>query len=496
MSLPRGTMRGDRSDVTRLRVRRPSGADGVDVRRGLRASRQTGRTANRRDGWRVDRPHVAAALSRTGRRKCGRSHGDGRDAAVRGAARGDCRGRRSSGRGRSRVRSRGRDTWTTTTSSRSGFRSSACSRIDGWNTHQFHAATEFYSDYGVYDVRITHAARIRRGSHRLPSVGDGGAASDVQPHGRPGTTPPTETRLGTGTGPTDVHDFAWTASPHFIDREAHVRAYPGFRRSRCGCCSSPSTPGQEARHFDATAATLRYYGEWFGPYPYSHITIVDPAFQSGSGGMEYPMLFTAGSRWLAPARVPQPEAVTIHEAGHQFWYGIVGSNEFEHAWMDEGLNTFSTARAMDEARIPNRSGAPLLRRLRPVGDRRHSTVARNRREPALRLSRQRRGRRSGDTHVPYWPGTATFITYNKTALWLHTLERHLGWPVLQRIMSTYLRAMEVSPSAARGFLRGGERGQRARHDVVLRRGISQLECVRLRRADVHQHQGPAEAGHY
>ena len=37
----------------------------------------------------------------------------------------------------------------------------------------------------------------------------------------------------------------------------------------------------------------------------------------------------------------------------------------------------------------------------------------------------------------YWPGTATFITYNKTALWLHTLERHLGWPVLQRVMSTY-----------------------------------------------------------
>ena len=83
------------------------------------------------------------------------------------------------------------------------------------------------------------------------------------------------------------------------------------------------------------------------------------------------------------------------------------------------------------------AGAPIFRRLRPVGDRRHSTVARNRWESALRLSRQRRGRRSGDTHVPCWPGTATFITYNKTALWLHTLERHLGWPVLQRIMSTY-----------------------------------------------------------
>ena len=42
-----------------------------------------------------------------------------------------------------------------------------------------------------------------------------------------------------------------------------------------------------------------------------------------------------------------------------------------------------------------------------------------------------------DADVPLLAGTATFITYNKTALWLHTLERHLGWPVLQRIMSTY-----------------------------------------------------------
>ena len=69
--------------------------------------------------------------------------------------------------------------------------------------------------------------------------------------------------------------------------------------------------------------------------------------------MEYPTLFTAGTRWLAPARVTTPEGVTVHEAGHQFWYGIVGNNEFEDAWMDEGFNTFSTARAIAQAYDPN-----------------------------------------------------------------------------------------------------------------------------------------------
>jgi hypothetical protein len=37
----------------------------------------------------------------------------------------------------------------------------------------------------------------------------------------------------------------------------------------------------------------------------------------------------------------------------------------------------------------------------------------------------------------YWPGTGGRISYDKTALWLHTLERHLGWPVLQRILATF-----------------------------------------------------------
>ena len=55
-----------------------------------------------------------------------------------------------------------------------------------------------------------------------------------------------------------------------------VRACRACRRSTCGCCCSPSTPSQAARHFEARAPRSRYYGEWFGPYPYGHITIVDP----------------------------------------------------------------------------------------------------------------------------------------------------------------------------------------------------------------------------
>jgi len=111
----------------------------------------------------------------------------------------------------------------------------------------------------------------------------------------------------------------------------------------------PEHEGQTQRHFDAAAAALENYGTWYGPYPYGHVTLVDPVYDSATGGMEYPTLFTCGTRIFNPFGADSPESVTVHEAGHQFWYGLVGNNEFEHAWLDEGFNTFSTLRTLDVA---------------------------------------------------------------------------------------------------------------------------------------------------
>ena len=292
----------------------------------------------------------------------------------------------------------------------------------GWNTHQFHSSTEFYSDFGVYDVRLT-----------VPGgwiVGATGTEQDVQ-RGADGS----ETHHFYQE---DVHDFAWTTSPHYLVRTGRFE-HPTLPPVEMRLLLQPEHAGQAERHFAATRAALRYYGEWYGPYPYGHITIVDPAFQSGAGGMEYPTLFTAGSRWLAPAGATTPEGVTVHEAGHQFWYGIVANNEFENAWMDEGFNTFSTARTITQVFEPNYyvqryfgGFVPWLFRDLPLervvdGDRIGGYRATARRDvqatPTFR----------------YWPPTAGSITYNKTALWLHTLENHLGWPTLQRVMSTYFQ---------------------------------------------------------
>jgi hypothetical protein len=290
----------------------------------------------------------------------------------------------------------------------------------GWNSHQFHGGTEFFSDYGVYDVRL-----------RVPSgwiVGASGLVRGVEDHGD-----------GTSTHryvQEDVHDFAWTTSPDYqvlTRRFEHATLPPVDMR----LLLQPEHAALADRHFDATAAALRYYGEWFGAYPYGHVTVVDPAWQSGAGGMEYPTLFTAGTRWWAPRGVTSPEGVTVHEAGHQFWYGIVGNNEFEHAWLDEGLNTFSTARAIEAAGFENLYTERFFGGFVPWVFR---DIRQTRETDGNGMGGYRGAAESDAQATPSWqyfPATGSRITYSKTALWLHTLERHLGWPVLQRIMATF-----------------------------------------------------------
>ena len=167
--------------------------------------------------------------------------------------------------------------------------------------------------------------------------------------------------------------------------------------------------------------------------------------------MEYPTLFTAGTRWLAPPGVAQPEGVTVHEAGHQFWYGLVATNEFEHAWMDEGFNTFSTARTLDQFFKPAYFSQRYFGDFVPWT---FEDFPLSRSTDLNRLAGYRTAARSDVQATPswrYWPGTGGAITYNKTALWLNTLERLIGWDTLQRIMSTYFARYEFKHPGPEDF---------------------------------------------
>jgi hypothetical protein len=291
----------------------------------------------------------------------------------------------------------------------------------GWAARQFFANTEFYANFGRYDVRLT-----------VPRGWVVGAT------GREVSRTDSDSATIHRYEQDDVHDFAWTTSPDFLESTQRFE-HPTLPPVTMRLLLQPEHRGQEDRHFAATAAALRYYGEWFGAYPYPQITIVDPAWQSDSGGMEYPTLFTAGTSWLAPRESNEPEAVTVHEAGHQFWYGMVANNEVTSAWMDEGLNTFSDARVQSVAftqnyRVQRFFGGFIPWQFRDI------RLSRATDDHYLNSYRAVAERDAPSTpSYLYWPGSTTGISYSKTALWLHTLERYIGWDPLQRALATYFQ---------------------------------------------------------
>jgi hypothetical protein len=264
----------------------------------------------------------------------------------------------------------------------------------GWNCHQFHATTEWYSNFGTYDVEIDLPAE-----YEGKVFGSGARTGAQTKQGRVVTTfqAPSPDDRGeidhTGRTPV-VHDFTWTADPDFVvetitfrpsewleearaggedpdgasararqlasDVAESVRAFggahaEGLRDVEVTVLVQPERAEQLRRHYDATAAALFYYGLWYGGYPYERVTVVDPPWGGrGAGGMEYPTLITCGTKLFTTPDMYEPESVTVHEAGHQWFYGLVGNNEFEAAWLDEGLNSYTDSEVLFRTYGPRR----------------------------------------------------------------------------------------------------------------------------------------------
>lgn len=97
------------------------------------------------------------------------------------------------------------------------------------------------------------------------------------------------------------------------------------------------------------------FGEMFGEYPYETLRVAKADFFQG--GMEYPQLVYVSSE--LDIEDEYREAI-IHEVAHQWWYGVVGNNECEYAWIDEGLAEYSTALFYDKNPKYNRSSKQVL----------------------------------------------------------------------------------------------------------------------------------------
>jgi hypothetical protein len=294
-----------------------------------------------------------------------------------------------------------------------------------WNCHQYHATTEFFADFGVYDVKLT-----------VPQNEVAGASGVLVEEKNNSDNTKTLTYHGD-----DIHDFAWTVSPRYKVRESVYRAQMGPIHLRF--LMQPAHWSQVERHEKITRETLDHFEKWYGPYPYKTLTVVDPEPDSAAGGMEYPTFITGDSSWFMPQGLHLPELVVEHEFGHQYWYGMVATNEFEDAWMDEGINSYTEVKVLDS--ILGKNTSILQVAGVSVGERatqRLSYIGVADRDPMAQKA-----------YDYYSFESYGGITYGKTASVLLTLEGMIGEDTMAKAMHTYFMKYRFTHPVKEDFLK-------------------------------------------
>jgi aminopeptidase N len=206
----------------------------------------------------------------------------------------------------------------------------------------------------------------------------------------------------------------------------------------------PAHWSQAHRHERIVRDTLDRFEKFYGPYPYKTLTVVDPEPDSAAGGMEYPTFITGGTSWIAPAGYKlEPEGVIEHEFGHQYWYGMVATNEFEDAWMDEGINSYTEVKVLSSILGRNTSAIDMY------------------------------GATAGDLELQRlfyitWPdfdpmaqkaydyvtaNSYAAITYGKTATVLLTLDGVVGEDTMARAMHAYFMKYRFTHPTKEDFLK-------------------------------------------
>jgi len=300
-----------------------------------------------------------------------------------------------------------------------------------WNCHQYHSHSEFFADFGVYEVELT-----------VPKdyvVGATGQRINEKDNGD-GTMTYTHYQE-------DIHDFAWSTSPDYVEiREPFVLDNPPVKTEMILVLYREHLRIKD-RFLESLKNALAFYSQNYGAYPYPTITLVDPPFVlSGGGAMEYPTLFTTIGAWYMPKGMRLPEMVTIHEFGHSFWYGMVASNEFEEAWLDEGINSYSEIKAMQKyygTRGNMIDLGPI--KINNFDYNRLQVIASGRTDAILRKSWEF-----------YSGGSYSLNVYSKAALTLLSLERYLGEEVMAQVMRSYFEQWKFKHPRSEDFIAAAE----------------------------------------
>jgi hypothetical protein len=293
-----------------------------------------------------------------------------------------------------------------------------------WNCHQYHSTTEFFSDFATFNITLTLPRRYIVGASGVPT-------------GELINTNGTKTLSFYAE---DIGDFAWAASPNFTITDGTYLSSLGPVKVHVLALAAHPTAGP--RYLDITEKSLAFFEEHYGPYPYKVFTIVDPEPDSEIGGMEYPTLITGDTTWFRDPTYFTEQAIA-HEFGHQYWYGMVATNEFEDAWLDEGINSYTEVKALDA--IFGHDTSAFNRPYANGGDyevHRLEYLSLPDYDPVTRWAFRFR-------NIDSYGG----VTYGKSSTLLATLENLIGRETMNEAMRTYFLRYRFTHPTTEDFLR-------------------------------------------
>jgi len=275
----------------------------------------------------------------------------------------------------------------------------------GWHPIPYLDQGEFYSEFGSFDVHITVPKKLV-----VAATGELQDAPEPASGNNPGA--PTKTLHYKQD---HIHDFAWFADPTFKVNHDTLRL-PSGRVVNVYSYYTPTAPDGWQNSISFIKDAVRFRSTLIGEYPYNVVTAVQ-AKMGTTGGMEYPTITAINSP--GPAR--DVDLTIEHEVGHNWFYGILGTNERRNPWMDEGINTYYDTRyeaakypPAENINLPSMFTAAVQKRDQPI-----STPAQD------------------FTESNYFD-----IAYTKTGNWMKMLEDTLGTAFFDSCMQQYYRSWQ------------------------------------------------------
>jgi hypothetical protein len=309
--------------------------------------------------------------------------------------------------------------------------------LRGWDTDPYLGPSEFYNNFGEYDVNITvpagwlvastgqlqnpndvyTPATIEKLSHVLESDAQQNIVSATERG--PGKSTARGDRLTWHFVADSVADVAWATSDRFVF-DATRANIPGKGQIPIYIYYEPNHAQSYSRVGELTRHALEFYSDLWMPYAFDKMSVVD----GPEGGMEYPNFIMSGA------------GAADHETGHQWWPMMVGVNETWYGWMDEGFNQYMNILSDVDADAPNNASSHV-----PMPN---LTPAERAHQPRLNGAGQSYGSISGnEREAPLmWDANFggpmySFQAYGKAPLMLSMLGGVVGDSAVQRAMSEY-----------------------------------------------------------